>query len=129
MENPMNTQGTNGDSVTVALPEVVYFMYSAGKIKIGYSKDVLKRLTDLSNMASSPVELIAVLPGDREFERHLHQTFKPDRIHGEWFNPSSEIRRFLECIDMACIGTMELNEWLAVGSCVRRLEEAEAAYV
>ncbi len=125
----MNTQGTDGNSLTVGLPEVVYFMYSAGKIKIGYSADVLKRLTDLSNAAASPVELIAVLPGNRDLEKRLHRTFKPDRVHGEWFKPSSEIRRFLECIDSACMATMELDTWLAVGSCVSRLEKAEAAHV
>jgi hypothetical protein len=129
LENLRNTQGTDEHSVTVGLPEVVYFMYSAGKIKIGYSKDVRKRLTDLSNMASSPVELIAVLPGDRELEKYLHRTFKPDRVHGEWFKPSSEIKRFLECIDSACMATMELETWLAVGSCVSRLEKAETAHV
>lgn len=127
MSLDVNTQRTDDGSVTKALPRLVYFMYSAGRIKIGYTADIYRRVSDLTNMGGSSVELIGVLPGDKDFERTLHRLFKADRTHGEWFKISDEIRRFLACIDDSCRLTMPPETLAKVGSCVERLQKAEAA--
>ncbi len=91
----MNTQRTSGGSVTPALPRptvrrkrvlvppspvewsdpeednpdsCVYFLYSAGKIKI------------------------CQFTGGRATERKFHESFKANRLHGEWFAISEEMR-------------------------------------
>ena len=46
-----NIHGTDGCNLTGVLPEeddtVVYFMWSAGKIKIGYTADIMRRWDEL----------------------------------------------------------------------------------
>jgi hypothetical protein len=65
-----------------------------GRIKIGYSKDPADRLVKLNGMAPSPLELIAILPGDMADETLLHKRFQNHRIHGEWFSDATEIVEF-----------------------------------
>lgn len=78
----------------------VYVIGSAGtgRVKIGFSTDVMRRLRDLQ--ASSPV-LLRVLwfgNGSREIEERLHLRFHTYRTHGEWFefnqrsDPATAIR-------------------------------------
>jgi hypothetical protein len=72
---------------------VTYLIRAAsatGRIKIGQSIDVRKRLLTLQ--AASPVLLnvVATLPG-LQHEAELHRRFASQRRHGEWFDPSSEL--------------------------------------
>lgn len=105
--------------------DLVYFMYSAGLIKIGYTTDIYRRLNDLTNMGGAPIVLIGVLPATIQYERMLHRIFKADRKHGEWFHLSDQIRRFLQCLDDAASVTMPPEVLPTIGSCLARLEQAE----
>lgn len=107
--------------------QLVYFLYSAGLVKIGYTGDIFKRLAELKSMGGAHAELIGVVPGTRQLEKSLHRIFKSDRQRGEWFQISDEIRRFLFCIDEAVRATMPPDAAESVGSCVARLKLAEAA--
>jgi hypothetical protein len=107
--------------------ELVYFLYSAGLIKIGYTRDIYKRFADLKNMGGAPAQLIAVVPGNKNCEKSLHHIFKADRKHGEWFQISADIRRYLGCLDEAVSALMTPDAAKSAGSCLARLEIAEAA--
>lgn len=73
----------------------VYFMYSAGFIKVGYSETPQLRHLALSRGSAFRVHLLHVLPGSRELERDFHAKFADDRQNGEWFRFSAAVRAFL----------------------------------
>lgn len=81
--------------VSPAPESYVYMFYSAGKIKIGMSRDPIQRLDALNNSSSVPVQLVWVSFGTRRDEGILHKRFKTDRLNGEWFRLSDEIRTFI----------------------------------
>ena len=65
--------------------------------KIGYSTDPERRLAELgagSGMGNG-LELLVYFPGDGYLERELHAKFAADRLFGEWFQFSDEIREWL----------------------------------
>ena len=64
---------------------LVYIARAGRNVKIGYSKNVNQRLQQLSTASPSPIQLIAVVPGDRQLEQELHQEFRKQRKIGEWF--------------------------------------------
>lgn len=73
-----------------------YFIQAVGggPIKIGFtSRTPNERLAALQT--GSPVELriVGLLHGNRE--REMHERFKDDRLHGEWFNPSRHLVVFI----------------------------------
>lgn len=78
------------------------FVYLAeredGAIKIGFSSDVMRRVSELRKQTSSTVQLLACYPGDKPDELRLHRTFKSDLIGDEWFRPSEELLAFIEAL-------------------------------
>lgn len=74
---------TRGDQ-----PGWIYYLHTDGKVKIGYSADVTKRLR-----AYTPgFELLAVHPGTPDLEKRIHRDFDAHRVAGrEWFRPADEI--------------------------------------
>jgi len=76
----------------------VYFIGNeeVKKIKIGRAVNVKKRFSSIQ--AHSPVilEVFATIKCDMDYERELHNKFKEDRCHGEWFNLSEKILSFIE---------------------------------
>lgn len=57
----------------------VYFARRGHIIKIGFSAEPRRRAKELQ------LDLVAVLPGTRESERMLHETWAEFCIEGEWF--------------------------------------------
>lgn len=102
-EHVRNGTGNEGCSVTEALPDenetVVYFMWSAGKIKIGYTADILRRWDELQIRSAVHVELLLTLEGGPDLELDLHRIFKPDRLRGEWFRISDTMLGFFKYLD------------------------------
>lgn len=70
----------------------VYFLYSAGKIKIGTTKNIDYRHGALSGASPLPVLCVCQFTGGRVTERKFHEAFKADRLHGEWFTLSADMR-------------------------------------
>jgi hypothetical protein len=70
----------------------VYFLYSAGKIKIGTTKNLNYRHGAISGASPLPVSWVCEFTGGRVTERRFHETFKADRLHGEWFALSEDLR-------------------------------------
>jgi len=69
----------------------VYVLKTRGRLKIGFSKHISKRIQQLKTGFSGPVELIAVAPGGRQLEQELHARFKSERVFGEWFKIRLEL--------------------------------------
>lgn len=69
----------------------VYFIRqgSTGPIKIGWSKNIPRRIREIGCGWAEEGELLAVLPSlDERPEKLLHKLLARDRIRGEWFEPS-----------------------------------------
>jgi hypothetical protein len=79
-----------------AAPEHVYFVYSAGRVKIGFSRDWMRRVDRVANGCPHHCETILVVPGGREHERQFHELFADLRVTGEWFLYDGILRRFLD---------------------------------
>ena len=87
-------------------PGVVYFLYCAGYIKIGYTTDIKQRLADFHTHSPLPPTLLLTIRGWPEDEERYHQEFAEDRVRREWFHLSLELREFLSC-NFEC-GSQEL---------------------
>jgi hypothetical protein len=63
----------------------VYFIRGGEHIKIGWSKDPLKRLEQLRTGCPYPLEMLGCMAGEESDERALHEHFAHLRERGEWF--------------------------------------------
>lgn len=78
---------------------VVYFAEREdGKIKIGWSSDVMRRVFELRKYMGCAVELRACFPGDKRKENALHKRFASARETGEWYEPTKELSDFIASI-------------------------------
>lgn len=75
----------------------VYFIQAgaAGPIKIGFARDVARRLGNMRVANASPLVLRAQMPGDVGDERALHIRFAAIRIRGEWFEPADPLLEYI----------------------------------
>lgn len=89
-----------------AARSVVYFVERAGFIKIGFSTDYRRRITQVARGGTNlppgvepgPVRLLATEPApDTTREGALHTRFARSRIQGtEWFRPSERLRSYIQ---------------------------------
>lgn len=80
-------------------PGFVYFIRSGdGPIKIGYSKNVQRRLKDLQTISPYPLSILATYPGCPSDERRFHRLFAEHRLEGEWFAPHEDILAEIEAV-------------------------------
>src|SRR5262245_43185129 len=65
----------------------VYVIHAVGtgRVKIGYSLEPTKRLSDLQTASPFPLELIGMRPGTPDLERAIHQHLHKYHCVGEWF--------------------------------------------
>ncbi len=79
-------------------PSYVYFITGAGTdtIKIGVTESVKERVKALQTASPVQLQVVAVFRGTRDDEQRLHGRFHKDRLHGEWFKYSDEIRKYIE---------------------------------
>lgn len=78
----------------------VYFILneSAGMVKIGFSRNPEKRLTELRTGSAGEIKLLATIEGSLAIERQLHKRFEMHRRNGEWFIYSDEIRSYINAL-------------------------------
>jgi hypothetical protein len=79
----------------------IYFMKPvglAGPIKIGFSKNPMKRLLSCAAWSPFPLEVLATANGDRTIERQLHNCFADVHSHGEWFHPHERLLSAVKAI-------------------------------
>ena len=85
----------------------IYFIESRSEqvIKIGFATNIHERVRDHQTSNPSPLLFLGFVPGDRREERALHLRFAADRVRGEWFAPSHELRSFIRAF-----ASVEQNE-------------------
>lgn len=64
-----------------------------GPVKIGLTTNPGQRLESLQTGYPAKLKLLAIVPGGRSLERAYHRYFDEQRIHGEWFEPTDDMRR------------------------------------
>ena len=74
----------------------VYLVTNGEQVKIGYSNDIKKRISNLQTANSKELKLLGVVPGNTGLEALFHTKYKSLRVRGEWFNlSSSEVEEIL----------------------------------
>ena len=63
----------------------VYLIEHDNKYKIGFSKDINKRVKSFNTAHAVPCKIVAIVPGDKTLEKTLHNKFTVHHVHGEWF--------------------------------------------
>jgi Meiotically Up-regulated Gene 113 (MUG113) protein len=76
-------------------PSHVYFIYSAGLVKIGFSTKWTARVDAVCQGCPHYATLVLVMPGDRNMERGYHALFHEYHSNGEWFLCEGKMREFL----------------------------------
>lgn len=69
-------------------------------VKIGYSKNPMKRLKQLST--SSPVNLLLLgyFQGNMQDEKNTHLKFSKDKVNLEWFNLSHDLLDYINDVNL-----------------------------
>lgn len=82
---------------------MIYFLVAKGNrgksfVKIGYSKDVERRVKEIQTMCPLKVSLWFVMDGNLQTEAGLHQYYKEFKIPhtNEWFHLHGELLNSLE---------------------------------
>jgi hypothetical protein len=80
----------------------VYFARAEdGRIKIGWSSDVMRRVHELRKKSRQAVQLVACFPGDKPDELRLHTRFASLCDEGEWYVDNGSIAAFIRSIKAA----------------------------
>lgn len=87
------TQLTGGGA---EVPGVIYFVYSCGRIKIGYTSELASRMSQFGTHSPMPPILLLTIGANEHDEVAYHEMFAADRMHREWFHLSYELRDFLD---------------------------------
>lgn len=76
----------------------VYFIQAGkgGAVKIGYAKDVRRRMAELRISCPHDLVLIGAMPGGAEKEAELHAMFWSVHLRGEWFCPCEPLYDFID---------------------------------
>lgn len=76
---------------------MIYFIQNkeTKHIKIGYSKDVRKRLSEIQTTSPHELTILTTCEGGIEMEKELHHKFSNSYIRGEWFTPSEELITYI----------------------------------
>ena len=69
----------------------VYLIQGPSGYKIGFSKHVARRASQLNTAFGSSCIIVAVAPGGRELEKSLHYKHRLKRLNREWFAQSEAI--------------------------------------
>lgn len=81
--------------------EYVYFARPVGMdgpIKIGWSNSPEKRILSLMTWSPFPLELVAMISGDRALEKNIHECFADLHTHSEWFRAEPRLVKAVELI-------------------------------
>lgn len=75
----------------------IYFILNTDEdsVKIGYTQNPRNRLQTMKTYSTAPLELIAVIPGNKKDEKILHNQFFNVHIRREWFRYNDAIKHFV----------------------------------
>ena len=98
------------------LPGYVYFIFNldSNAIKIGFAKDVQKRLAALQTSSPGQLELLGVIKTQsaktaKQLEGTLHQQFAQLHISGEWFKAEKTLLNYLKEVTPMNVGSNGLG--------------------
>lgn len=81
----------------------VYFVLAEGTspplVKIGFARDLKKRVESLSTGCPHPLKVVGYVPGPIALEKELHARFSKFRVRGEWFLYAWEISTYLNGLE------------------------------
>jgi DNA-binding XRE family transcriptional regulator len=78
---------------------MVYFIQHTDFLKIGYTNDINKRLSELQVSCPIKLKVLGLIEGTRKEESEYHEKFKHLGSSGEWFNCTTELLEFTETLD------------------------------
>jgi hypothetical protein len=91
---------------------VCYFLAcEEGLVKIGYSRDLWQRVSQIRPTCMYKLTVLAVAPGGRSRESHYHHKFREHREFGEWFTRAPEIEE-----EMARLAATEFSQDILIHS-------------
>lgn len=73
----------------------VYFIECGGRIKIGRTTDVTRRVREMSTFTHDPVNLLAAVPAHASLEPLIHDRFAAARVKGEWYDLTPPLENFI----------------------------------
>jgi hypothetical protein len=79
----------------------IYFLLSekTGAVKIGFTRGTIeKRLKNTSAWSPYDYDVLKIIDGTMIEERALHKMFVADKIRGEWFHYSDELKKFIDSL-------------------------------
>jgi DNA-binding transcriptional regulator YiaG len=82
---------------------MIYFISHTEYIKIGYTADIVRRLTELQTSCPIKMSVLGLIEGEKSDEVALHERFSHLSSHGEWFHYSSEIEDFINKLDKSLV--------------------------
>ena len=71
---------------------------ASGKVKIGTSVCVQKRLSQLQGASPEKMRLLLSMDGGLREEAEVQAAYKAERIHREWFSRSGDLERFIDSV-------------------------------
>jgi hypothetical protein len=75
---------------------------------------LIQIVTSLEQLSSAdgPLELLGVIQGGARLERELHKRFRRNRAHGEWFNASLALSKFIELypVSQSRLASLDVND-------------------
>jgi hypothetical protein len=75
---------------------VVYFVRFGGLVKIGWTSNLKRRMSDVPNE-----EILGTTAGTMEDEKRCHAAFAHLRVKGEWFTPEPDLMAFISDVTAA----------------------------
>lgn len=70
----------------------LYFIGAKGRIKIGVSQYVNRRMGEIGKHLNEPLELLGDVEGSHGLEKHLHGMLAAHGLGREWFSDCAEVR-------------------------------------
>lgn len=74
----------------------IYFVRAGDRLKIGFTRNVKRRLSQLQTFFPEPLELLGAIPGSLLMEQEVHRHFGHLNITREWFNVEPELLVYIE---------------------------------
>jgi|SRR6516162_8157678 hypothetical protein len=74
----------------------IYFIECGDYIKIGFASSLKARLSGLTTGNPYPLKVLAIIDGDKQVERSLHDRFASAFHRGEWFRKTPELLTFID---------------------------------
>jgi len=81
----------------------VYFMRAGyfGPIKIGFTKNVKKRVRNLQTACPEKLNILCVLKTNKKTEEAYHRMYNDVNINGEWFHPTKKLLKEIDTMAKA----------------------------